>query len=230
VRIALFDIDGTLLWTRGAGRRAMERALTANMGRAGPREHRYDGKTDPQIVREAMRLEGFTDADVEAQMEGVLTRYLTELHTELDRDDHGVELLPGVLALLDALERRAGVVLGLLTGNLASGAQRKLRAVGVDPARFAVGAFGSDGEHRHDLPAIARDRASAHLGRPVPGDACVIIGDTPSDVACGRSIGARAIAVATGHYDIAALAACQPHSVFADLTDTDAVVRAIADA
>ena len=230
MKVALFDIDGTLLWTRGAGRRAMERALAANIGRAGPGEHRYDGKTDPQIVRESMRLVGFTDADVEAQMDGVLARYLEELHTELDRDDHGVELFPGVLALLDALERRDDVVLGLLTGNLATGAERKLRAVGIDPARFAVGAFGSDGEHRHDLPAIARDRASARLGQPVPGDACVIIGDTPSDVACGRGIGARAIAVATGHYDVAALAACQPHSVFADLTDTDAVVRAIVDA
>jgi phosphoglycolate phosphatase len=230
VRVALFDIDGTLLWTRGAGKRAMERALAANIGRAGPSEHRYDGKTDPQIVREAMRLVGFTDADVEARMDGVLAQYLTELHTELDRDDHGVELLPGVLALLDALERRDDVLLGLLTGNLVGGARRKLNAVGVDPARFAVGAFGSDGEHRHDLPAIARDRASAHLGRPVTGDACVIIGDTPSDVACGRGIGARAIAVATGHYDVTALVACEPHTVFADLTDTDAVVRAITDA
>lgn len=230
MRVALFDIDGTLLWTRGAGKRAMERALAANIGRAGPSEHRYDGKTDPQIVREAMRLMGFTDADVEARMDGVLARYLTELHTELDRDDHGVEILPGVLDLLDALERREDVLLGLLTGNLVVGARRKLHAVGVDPARFAVGAFGSDGEHRHELPAIARDRASAHLGRPLRGEACVIIGDTPSDVACGRGIGARAIAVATGHYDVAALVACEPYSVFADLTDTDAVVRAITDA
>jgi phosphoglycolate phosphatase-like HAD superfamily hydrolase len=230
MRVALFDIDGTLLWTRGAGKRAMERALAAHTGRTGPSEHRYDGKTDPQIVREAMRLVGFTDADVEARMDGVLARYLTELHVELDRDEHGVELLPGVLDLLDALERREDVLLGLLTGNLVLGARRKLHAVGVDPARFAVGAFGSDGEHRHELPAIARDRASAHLGRPVRGEACVIIGDTPSDVACGRGIGARAIAVATGHYDVAALVACEPHSVFADLTDTDAVVRAITDA
>jgi phosphoglycolate phosphatase-like HAD superfamily hydrolase len=102
--------------------------------------------------------------------------------------------------------------------------------VGIEFARFPVGAFGSDGEHRHDLPAIARDRASAHIGRPVRGDACVIIGDTPSDVACGRGIGARAIAVATGHYDVASLEACNPHAVFPDLTDTMAIVRAIVDA
>ena len=121
-------------------------------------------------------------------------------------------------------------MLGLLTGNIAEGAARKLRSAGLDPSRFAVGAFGSDHEHRVELPGIARERASALLGRDVPGAACVIIGDTPSDVACGRSIGARAIAVATGHYDAATLAACDPHAVFADLSDTEAVVRAIVDA
>jgi phosphoglycolate phosphatase len=230
MRIALFDIDGTLLWTKGAGRRAMERALAANIGTSGPAGHRYDGKTDRQIVREAMRLEGFADTDTDARMERVLASYLAELMIELDRDDHGVELLPGVPELLDALEARDDVVLGLLTGNLVGGAERKLRVVGIDFGRFRVGAFGSDGEHRHDLPAIARDRAAAHVGRPVSGDACVIIGDTPSDVACGRGIGARAIAVATGRYDVPSLAACNPDAVFPDLTDTAAIVRAIVDA
>ena len=230
MKVALFDIDGTLLWTKGAGRRAMERALAANIGTSGPADHRYDGKTDRQIVREAMRHEGFADAEVDARMERVMANYVAELTVELERDDHGVELLPGVLELLDALEKRDDVVLGLLTGNVVHGAESKLRAVGIEFARFPVGAFGSDGEHRHDLPAIARDRASAHIGRPVRGDACVIIGDTPSDVACGRGIGARAIAVATGHYDVASLEACNPHAVFPDLTDTMAIVRAIVDA
>ena len=230
MKVALFDIDGTLLWTKGAGRRAMERALAANIGTSGPAGHRYDGKTDRQIVREAMRHEGFADAEVDARMERVMANYVAELTIELERDDHGVELLPGVLELLDALEKRDDVVLGLLTGNVVHGAESKLRAVGIEFARFPVGAFGSDGEHRHDLPAIARDRASAHIGRPVRGDACVIIGDTPSDVACGRGIGARAIAVATGHYDVASLEACNPHAVFPDLTDTMAIVRAIVDA
>jgi phosphoglycolate phosphatase len=230
MKIALFDIDGTLLWTKGAGRRAMERAFAANIGTRGPADHRYDGKTDRQIVREAMRHEGFADADIDARMESVLASYLAELSVELDRADHGVELLPGVLEVLDALEARDDVVLGLLTGNLVGGAERKLRVAGIDFTRFPVGAFGSDGEHRFDLPAIARDRAIAHVGRPVSGGACVIIGDTPSDVSCGRGIGARAIAVATGHYDVASLEACNPHAVFPDLTDTTAIVRAIVDA
>ena len=230
MKIALFDIDGTLLWSRGAGRRAMERALDAIAGSRGAADHRYDGKTDRQIVREAMHHAGFSDAGVDAAMDRVIARYLDELAIELDRADHGVELLPGVSEVLDALESRDDVVLGLLTGNVVAGAERKLRSAGIDFARFSVGAFGSDGEHRHDLPAIARARASAHTGRAVSGAACVIIGDTPNDVACGRSIGARAIAVATGHFDVPSLRACDPHAVFADLTDTAAVVRAIVDA
>ncbi|MGH7653229.1 MAG: HAD family hydrolase [Gemmatimonadaceae bacterium] len=230
MKVALFDIDGTLLWSKGAGRRAMERALDAIAGSRGAADHRYDGKTDRQIVREAMRHAGFSDGDIDAAMERVIARYLTELAVELDRADHGVEVLPGVREVLDALESRDDVVLGLLTGNVVDGAERKLRAVGIDFARFAVGAFGSDGEHRHDLPAIARERASVRTGGTISGECCVIIGDTPSDVACGRSIGARAIAVATGHFDVASLRACEPHAVFADLTDTAAVVRAIVDA
>ncbi|HLA91259.1 MAG TPA: haloacid dehalogenase-like hydrolase [Gemmatimonadaceae bacterium] len=229
-RLALFDVDGTLVWTHGAGRRSMQRALVATVGRAGPMDHRYDGKTDRQIVREAMRHEGFTDADVNARMDAVLARYLIELSNELGTESHGAKLLPGVARLLDALEARDDVVLGLLTGNLVPGAERKLRAVGVDFARFVVGAFGSDHEQRAELPRIACARASAYLGRPVGGDACVIIGDTPNDVACARPIGARAIAVATGSYDVTALSACGAHAVFADLSDAEAVLHAILDA
>ena len=164
-------------------------------------------------------------------MDAVLASYLDELIVELDRADHGVEVLPGVRELLDALEPRDDVVLGLLTGNVVRGRRAEAARRGSRfRSRFPVGAFGSDGEHRHDLPAIARDRASRHTGTAVVGSSCVIIGDTPSDVACGRGIGARAIAVATGHFDVAALAACNPHAVFRDLTDTDAVIRSIVDA
>jgi phosphoglycolate phosphatase-like HAD superfamily hydrolase len=230
MKIALFDIDGTLVWTHGAGRRAMQRALGAVAGSTGPHDHRYDGKTDRQIVREAMRLGGFADADVDRAMDAVLARYLTELDVEFDSGDHRARLLPGVREVLDAIEARDDVLLGLLTGNVVAGAERKLRAVGVDPARFVVGAFGSDHEERPELPRIACARAGVHLGHGVRGDACVIIGDTPADVACARPIGARAIAVATGSYDVDTLAACEPHAVFRDLSDTDAVLRAIVDA
>jgi phosphoglycolate phosphatase-like HAD superfamily hydrolase len=230
MRIALFDIDGTILRSKGAGRRSMERALTRAFGTTGPETYRYDGKTDKQIVRETMTAAGFSDADVDERMDAVIADYVRELHVELDGDAHGTELLPGVAALLDAVERHDDIVLGLLTGNVDAGAARKLRVVGVDHTRFRVSAFGSDHEHRPELPRIARDRASVLLGRPVDGADCVIIGDTPADVACARPIGGRAIAVATGGYDVPTLTACEPEAVFADLSHTDAVIRAILEA
>lgn len=227
MKIALFDIDGTLVWTQGAGKRAMERALVAIVGNAGPEGHRYDGKTDRQIVREAMLLTGHEASRVESLMEAVIARYLIELEPELAGADPDAFVLPGVHAVLDAVHEQEDIILGLLTGNVVSGAVRKLKAAGIDADRFVVGAYGSDHESRPELPPIARARAEAALGRPVNGADCVIIGDTPMDVACGRPMGARAIAVATGHYDVAALTACAPDAVFADLTDTAAVLEAI---
>jgi len=230
MKVALFDIDGTILVSRGAGRRSMERALSRVFGASGPADYRYDGKTDKQIVRETMQAAGLPDREIDAGMDAVIDTYLRELALELEQTGHHSTLLPGVAAIIDAVEAHEHVVLGLLTGNVAPGAERKLRAVGVDFARFQVGAFGSDHEVRHELPGIARGRASAMLGREIAGADCIVIGDTPSDVACARPIGARTIAVATGSYDRAQLAACAPSAVFDDLADTAAVLAAILDA
>lgn len=228
MRIALFDIDGTILLAHGAGRRAMERALHESVGSAGPGGLHYAGKTDPQIVREAMRHLGFTDAEVDAQLPTVLERYLGGLAVELDSSTHDVPaILPGVSAVLDECEAHEEITLGLLTGNLVKGAERKLKAVGIDPQRFPFGAFGSDHEDRATLAAIARARAADHLRRNVEATACVVIGDTPADVACGRAIGARTIAVATGNFALEELRACRPDALFGDLSNTAAVVEAI---
>jgi phosphoglycolate phosphatase len=227
VRLVLFDIDGTLLLTDGAGRRAVNRALEDVFGARGPEDHRFDGKTDPQIVRELMRLAGHEDAVIDDRMERVFGRYVECLHEELVVPGYVSRALPGVPELLDALDARDDVVLGLLTGNLVAGARAKLTAVGIDPARFAVGAFGSDHELRGALPAVAQQRARESLGVDVPGRDVVIIGDTPADIACGRGIGARAIAVATGGFTEAELLEHAPAAVFADLTNTDDVVAAV---
>lgn len=226
MRVVLFDIDGTLLRS-GVGKRAMERAMLATVGTTGEPGHRYDGKTDRQIVREALTWAGLDDAAINAQMPAIEARYVEALHDELSRE-HGVTLLPGVLPLLDAVDARADMTMGLLTGNIAAGAAAKLAAVGLDAGRFRIGAFGSDHEHRNELPAIAQSRARALLAREVAGEALVIVGDTPSDIACGRGVGARAVAVATGHFSVSELAAHAPAAVFADLTDTDAVMAALA--
>lgn len=228
VRLVLFDIDGTILQSNGAGRRAMIAALQEIFGGAGPEDHRYDGKTDPQIVREVMRLEGHHDAHIDKRMDALLSLYLARLERELEHTDTLVH--PGVFELLAALERRDDIILGLLTGNLRNGAYAKLRAAGIDPDRFQVGAFGSDHEHRRELPALARQRAQAELGVHLDGEHLVVIGDTPADIECGRSLGVRAIGVATGSYSVDELRECGAHAVFATLADTDRVVSAIVDA
>jgi phosphoglycolate phosphatase-like HAD superfamily hydrolase len=226
-RLVLFDIDGTLLSSHGAGRRAMQAALIEVFGSRGSPSYRFDGKTDKQIVRDLMRGEGVEDAIIDACMPDVLEAYVAGLQQELALPHTKVEALAGVLALLDALVDRAHCTVGLLTGNLEPGAQHKLNAAGIGYERFAVGAFGSDHEVRAELPGIAQRRAREHLGLHVEGSAMVIIGDTPSDIDCGRPIGARAIAVATGHYTVDALAAHGADAVFSDLADTEGVLAAI---
>lgn len=227
MKVVLFDIDGTILWTDGAGRRAVHRALEDVFGHAVPEGHEFDGKTDPQIVRELLVLGGLPVQELSERLPDVLARYVELLRAELGDDDHSDKVYPGILALLDELERRDDVLVGLLTGNVRDGATAKLSAVGIAPDRFRIGAFGSDHADRPELPAIARARAEQFLGGPVHGGDVVVIGDTPADMACGRGIGARAIGVATGRYSVDALRACNAAAVFSDLSDTAAVMRAI---
>ncbi|HET7620307.1 MAG TPA: haloacid dehalogenase-like hydrolase [Gemmatimonadaceae bacterium] len=229
MKLVLFDIDGTILWSDGAGRRAMTAALTHVFGSAGPTGYRYDGKTDPQIVRDLMRLEGHGEEAIDERMAPLIERYLQGLETELAEGLH-THLFDGIPELLDALEARDDMVLGLLTGNLRAGAALKLRSAGIDMSRFRIGAFGSDHHHRPELPAIAQRRAREELGLEIPGAAMVVIGDTPADIECGRAIGARAVGVATGRYTVAELASHSPMAVFPNLADTAAVMRAIVDA
>jgi len=239
MKLVLFDIDGTLLWTDGAGRRAIHGALLAEAGTAGPiGTYRFDGKTDPQIVRELLTLAGHRDAEDEVRIQAVCRRYLGLLAAELAKPAQATRLMGGVAQLLAALEPReqAGrALVGLLTGNLEAGAALKLRSAGLDPARFRVGAYGSDSHRRADLPAVAARRAAALTGDGGGGGGgggfvgkdVVIVGDTPEDVACGRPIGARAVAVATGFYDVATLRAAGADRVFETLADTAAVLDAL---
>lgn len=227
MKVVLFDIDGTLLLSGGAGRVAMEAALRETVGSSGPSGHRYDGKTDRLIVREAMRHDGFDDSVIDARMEEIIARYVTRLRLVLADGSRRAYTLPGIMELVDAVEAADDLMLGLLTGNIVEGAAAKLGAVGLGFPRFRVGAYGSDHEERPMLPPIARARASALLGREVAGDRLVIIGDTPADIQCGRGVGARALAVATGGFSVDELDAHAPAATFADLTDTGRVMDAI---
>jgi phosphoglycolate phosphatase-like HAD superfamily hydrolase len=226
-RLVLFDIDGTILLTAGAGRRAITAALAEAVGPSDAFGRiRFDGKTDPQIVTELLASTGDPGPHPPERVRSFCDRYVALLEREL-ADPVGVTLMPGFPRILDRLEAERGVVIGLLTGNLERGAILKLRAAGIDPGRFKVGAYGSDSPDRPDLPAIAARRAEPFFGWAPSGSEVVIIGDTPADIACGLGIGARAVAVATGSYSVAQLEACGPHAVFNDLSDTERALEAI---
>jgi phosphoglycolate phosphatase-like HAD superfamily hydrolase len=227
-KLVLFDIDGTILLSSGAGRRAIVGAITEEIGNPGSLNHiRFGGKTDPQIVAELLAAAGHQEPPSSSRLDLICRRYVELLATELDRPTTRTHVMPGVHRLLDRLENEKSVILGLLTGNLAEGARLKLRAAEIDPARFQVGAYGSDAAHRPDLPPIAARRAARFFGHEPRGDAVVIIGDTPADIACGSCLQARALAVATGDYSVADLQACGPHAVFEDLSDTERVLTSI---
>lgn len=227
-RLVLFDIDGTLLLTAGAGRRAITAALLDEVGDpAAFADIRFDGKTDPQIVAEMLAAAGQAEPRESERVRRLCERYVGLLARELEQPATRTTLMPGVEPLLDRLEALPGVLLGLLTGNLAEGAALKLRSGGIDPSRFRVGAFGSDAARRPELPEIAARRAEPFFGRLPRGPEVVIIGDTPADIHCGVGISARALGVATGAYSVADLAACGPHAVFEDLSDTERVLKAI---
>jgi phosphoglycolate phosphatase-like HAD superfamily hydrolase len=226
-KLVLLDIDGTILNSSGTGRMAMEAALTKVFGTAGADGYHYDGKTDKQIVRESMRLAGIDEATIDARMDDAIAAYLDGLRALLGSGTRNVRLFEGVSALIDAIDAREDAILGLLTGNVEDGARLKLGSVGIPMDKFHVNAFGSDHETRGELPAIAHRRMCDAFGVTLDGRDVIVIGDTPADIDCGRGIGARAIAVATGRYSVDELRAHDPFAAFETLGDTAAVLAAI---
>jgi phosphoglycolate phosphatase len=226
MKLILFDIDGTLIWPDGAGRAAMQRALADVFGTAGPTDSLpMAGKTDWQIITELLTAAGIEPASIEAhlpQCYQAIARHM--LDTARERQ---IRACPGVPALLDRLTADRDLMLGLLTGNLHVTAPIKLRAARLDPAFFLVGAYGSDGRIRAELPAVAIARAEALTGGEVRGQEVVIVGDTPADITCGQHLGVTAVGVATGQYSVEALKAVGAKHVFADLANLDAVVSTL---
>jgi len=223
-RLVLFDIDGTLL---SAGRAAREAVLAALGGIYGwaPEGERLDfsGKTDPQIVRELVS-EAVGQERCETDLQRALDAYLDEFERRLEPG--AVVTKPGVADLLERLSVTPGVVLGLLTGNLERGARLKLEPPGLN-RYFPFGAFGSDSADRYCLPAVAIERALAHTGRRYAGKSVVVIGDSVLDVACGRSLGVRSVAVATGPTPADRLRAERPDAFLADFSDVERAMEAI---
>ncbi|HEY3934167.1 MAG TPA: HAD family hydrolase [Gemmatimonadales bacterium] len=227
-RLVLFDIDGTLLTSAHAGRRALRSAFEAEYDDLAFFDAvRFDGKTDPQILVELHHAAGAPARATQTAITAALDRYVLHLEREVAERGNLVRPCPGIPELLDALAARDDVVIGLLTGNIVPGARLKLGAAGIDFDRFRIGAFGSDSAHRPDLPAIAAERARGWFGHIPAGNEVVIVGDTPADVTCGLGIGARSVAVATGSYSVNDLIAAGAFAAFATLADTAAVVAAI---
>lgn len=217
--LLLFDIDGTLVHTRGAGLRALERAFGQLYGVLQPLNGSSTaGRTDVRIVEEIAERAGLTAADTAA----LLTAYLEALAVELARDP-GV-VLPGVHDLLAALQGAPEWRLALGTGNLEAGARLKLEALGIWHY-FPVGGFASDAPERDDLirrgVQKARQLYGCDFGR------CIVVGDTPLDVACGRANGAATLAVATGRFGPAELVAAGADLVLPDLADTATALAAL---
>lgn len=223
-RLILFDIDGTLLSAGRAARDSILAALHSVLGWKGSADgNDFSGKTDPQILREL--VEESVDGDrFDATLAEVLDRYVEELASRLRPD--AVVPKPGIPALLERLAREPGVVLGLLTGNIERGARLKLAPPDFNRF-FPFGAFGDDSADRYCLPAVAVARARERTGRDFPATSVVVIGDSVHDVGCGRSLGARTIAVATGPTPSEKLAAERPHALFSDFSDVDAATQAI---
>jgi len=228
-KLILFDIDGTLVLTGGAGLRAMNRACAELIGHLEALEGiPVAGRTDRIILRDVLRRLG-RSLD-EPLLEALRERYVRYLEEEIERPGEGVKaVLPGVQALLDRLAGRGDVALGLVTGNFEAGARIKLRH--FDLWRyFRCGAFADDAADRNELVPFALNRAEA-CGLPPVARATdvLVVGDTPHDVACARAVGATAVGVATGGFSAEALRECGADVVFADLRDGDRFLRLLDD-
>ena len=219
--LLLWDIDGTLIASGGAGLRALQRALNDVFGIAGSlADIDFGGRTDMWIMREVFRKFSLpaTPDNFSRYFEG----YLAALPAEL-ANPHA-RVLPGVREILRAAATHGGFAQGLLTGNMRRGAEVKLAHHGLWD-HFAFGAFGDDSEHRDELGPHAVRRALERHGVNFAADDVWIIGDTPHDIACGNAIGARTLAVATGGSTVEQLRVHAPTALLENLADTAAVLR-----
>lgn len=221
--LVLFDIDGTLIDTGGAGIRALDRVFADLYGIPNAfANYSFSGKVDKRILLDAFQ-QFWQREPTSKEIEGVRSGYLERLDDELARNPDQYRVLPGVRQLLSRL-RQESIPTGLATGNLAEGAKRKL-ALGNLWHYFPFGGFGSDHEHRGELTRIGIDRAREHTGLDFAADHVVVVGDSPLDIHAARYNNARVIAVLTGWDPPEELAAAGPDLLLDDLSDTDAVME-----
>jgi phosphoglycolate phosphatase-like HAD superfamily hydrolase len=223
MKFLLFDIDGTLIDSAGAGKRSLNISFNEMFGKADAFEGMsLDGKTDPEILREGMTRYGIPYSDeTTAQF---FDTYLDHLKSQMPEATGHVK--QGIREALEALRLEEQHIIGLLTGNIECGAQIKLANFGLQ-SYFEIGAFGSDEEDRNKLVPVAVDKLYRSRALAVDYSNCVVIGDTPRDIDCAKAYGALAIAVATGNYTVDALEKAGADMVFHDLSDTGAFLAAL---
>jgi phosphoglycolate phosphatase-like HAD superfamily hydrolase len=218
VRLILFDIDGTLIDSGGAGIRSLDLALKELFSvENGFYGISMAGKTDTQIIKEGLMKHGMS---ADRNVESIVRIYLNHLREEIKNDRKYVK--PGIYEVLRNLSLKKDTGLGLLTGNLEQGARIKLEPFRLN-AYFRSGAFGSDDEDRNNLLPIAVKRFEELFERKIEADNCIIVGDTPRDVECAHIHGAICIGVATGPYSANDLMEAGADHVFEDLLDHDSL-------
>ena len=224
MRLVLFDIDGTLITDGGAARDSFAEALGAVYGYRGD-VSRYDfsGRTDPQIARMVLSDAGCPADTIDGRLPRLWDAYLAGLARRATPER--VRALPGICELVDALASHAGVILGLLTGNIEPGARLKLGGARLNDY-FDFGAFGSDSADRNELPPIAVQRAAGIHGHRFDGRDVVIIGDSIYDIRCGVPYDATTIAIASGKTPAETLRAENPRYLFESAEDLGAMMDA----
>jgi phosphoglycolate phosphatase len=216
----LFDIDGTLLDSPGAGGEALLESFRQLFSVEEPVSVMVHGQTDLGIFTRLLEANQLPVRQEYVQR--LMERYLELLPVHLSQRAGSV--LPGVLELLQQLVGQDRLSIGLLTGNLPEAAHWKLERHGLS-SYFPWGVFGDSHTDRRDLGRAALPTIERHTGRRYRADEVVIIGDTPNDIACARAFGGRVLAVATGHYTLEELAEHRPDGLLADLADTEQVLR-----
>lgn len=223
MKYILFDIDGTLIDSGGAGTRSLDLAFEEIFSIPEAfRNIRMAGKTDMQILKEGLKLHRIDSPN------GVIPiffrTYIRHLRKNIDTGKGHVK--PGIMNALRLLSSSSGCILGLLTGNIEEGAMVKLQAFGLDTF-FETGAYGDDSEDRNKLLPVAVDKLYKRTSLTVGFKDCIVIGDTPRDIECSKPYGALAVAVATGPYAFGVLADAGADVVFEDLSDTDRFISAL---
>jgi phosphoglycolate phosphatase len=223
VKFILFDIDGTLIDSGGAGSRALNLAFEEMFSvKNAFHEVSMAGKTDVQILKEGLAMHGISHANgIIPEFFLAYVRYLGE--NVLTRKGH---IKPGIRPALDALSSREENILGLLTGNISDGARIKLQAYDLY-SYFRLGAFGDDSEDRNQLLPIAVCKLEKTASLRLDFRDCIVIGDTPRDIDCAKPYGALSVAVATGPYSSTSLRDAGADVVFEDLSDTERFIAAI---